>query len=351
MNVRQATNRDEANWNEFVSDNFDSPYHLYGWKKLFENVYGYECPYLMAEDNGEIVGVLPLAVTRSFLFGFWACSLPFLDYGGPLVRLDKTDIHRCLKSFSDHLPYVNDVDFFEIRSPPQHQAANGLQKMFEPGNVKYLSFLIKLDKSFDKIWQTAFDSDLRKKIKRAGKHGISIVERSLEKGVDDFYYVYLMSMKKLGSPPHRYEFFSTLPKMLGDKRIKFFQILRGNKPIGGALVFLGSSRMYYGYEVIAPQYKTLRPAYLLYSEMLKWGCEHGFQFFDTGRTLHGSGVYLFKKQWKGEENPLPYYYAGKRVTREDPREKYAVFSELWGKLLPLKLTEKIGWHVKAGIGE
>jgi len=351
MNVRQATNQDETKWNEFVFKFSDSPYHLYGWKKLFENVYNYECPYLIAEDNGEIMGVLPLAITRSLLFGFWACSLPFLDYGGPIIRPDKTDVTQCLKHFSDDFPHVNNVDFFEIRSPPQPDTANGLQKMFEPGNVKYLSFLIKLDKSFEQIWQTAFDSDLRKKIKRARKHGISIVEQSLGNGVGDFYSAYLLAMKKLGSPPHKLEFFAALPKRLGDKHVAFFQILKGSKPIGGALVFLGNMHMYYGYEVIDPQYKTLRPAYLLYSEMLKWGCEHGFEVFDTGRTLYGSGVYLFKKQWKGEENLLPYYYAGKRIPRQDPREKYAALSTLWGKLLPLKLTEKIGWHLKAGVGQ
>lgn len=351
MNVRQATNRDEASWNEFVFKFSDSPYHLYGWKQLFENVYDYECQYFIAEDSGEIIGVLPLALTRSFLFGFWACSLPFLDYGGPLVRLDRTDLQQCLKLISDNLPYVNDVDFFEIRSPPQSETANSLHAIFEPGNVKYLSFLIKLEKSFDRIWQTTFDSDLRKKIRRARKHGISIVEQNLDTGVTDFYYSYLLSMKKLGSPPHKFEFFALLPKTLGDKRVKFFQILKGSKPIGGALVFLGSTRMYYGYEVIDPQYKTLRPAYLLYSEMLKWGCEHGFEVFDTGRTLYGSGVYLFKKQWGGKENFLPYYYTGKRIPREDPREKYAVLSELWGRFLPLGLTEKIGWHIKAGVGQ
>jgi FemAB-related protein (PEP-CTERM system-associated) len=351
MNVREATNRDEAEWNEFVAKFSDSPYHIYGWKKLFEDVYNYECRFLVAENDGEVVGILPLAVTRSILFGFWVCSLPFLDYGGPLIRLDKNDVRQVLRLFSTDFPYVDDADFFEIRSPPQQATASSLQTIFEPGNVKYLSFLIKLEKSFDKIWRSSFDSDLRKKIRRAGKHGISIIDQDLENGVADFFHTYLLAMKKLGSPPHKLEFFASLPKMLGAKRVKFFQILKGTTPIGGALVFLGGTRMYYGYEVIDPQYKSLRPGYLLYSEMLRWGCERGFEVFDTGRTLHGSGVYLFKKQWGGQENQLPYFYAGKRIPRADPREKYSLLSQMWGKFLPLGLTEKIGWHIKAGVGQ
>ncbi len=277
--------------------------------------------------------------------------MPFLDYGGFIFGVGHTDSPSCLKSFSNYLFwYTNKVDYIEIRSPPQAAVTDLLKTTFNIGNVKYLSFLINLNRSFDEIWQHDFNSDLRRKIRKAAKRGITIAEQNLEEVMNDFYHLYLVAMKRLGSPPHRIEFFSALPKMLGDKRVKFFPITMGGKLIGGAIVFIGNSTMYYGYEVIDPEYKKLRPTYLLYSEMLKWGCENGFSVFDTGRTLYGSGVYLFKKQWRGKQKILPYYYSGKKIPKEDPREKYSFLSELWSRLLPLDFTQKIGWRIKAGVG-
>ena len=351
MNVRSADSQDKERWNEFVCRFSDSPFHLYEWKKIFESVYGYECQYLIAEDQNEIVGIFPLAMMRSKLFGFRVCSLPFLDYGGPVFKLHNTNLLSCLRSFLNYFScYTCKADYLEVRSPIQVETSRCLKTIFIPGNVKYLSFLINLNRSFDEIWQKDFDSDLRKKIRKATKHNINVVEQNFEEVLDEFYYGYLRAMKRLGSPPHKMEFFGALPKMLGKKRVKFFPIAMADKLIGGAIVFVGNSTMYYGYEVIDPKYRNLRPTYLLYSEMLKWGCENGFRVFDTGRTLYGSGVYLFKKQWGGKERFLPYYYIGKKIPREDPRERYSLLSKLWSKLLPLSFTPKIGWRIKAGVG-
>lgn len=351
MNIHFAKNADEDCWNKFALEVSDSPFHLFQWKGIFEKVYDYECQFMLAEDKGEIVGIFPMAVIRSRWFGFRMCSLPFLDYGGPLFRLEKADLGLCLKSFIDSLrSNAEKVDYVEIRSPPQVEAFDYLKGIFHTGNVKYLSFLINLNRSFSEIWQKDFNSDMRRKIRKAAKNGISIAEQNFAEVSDEFYHAYLLAMKRLGSPPHRIEFFDALFKMLGTEHTKFFSIAVGNRLIGGAIVFLGNSTMHYGYEVVTPECKSLRPTYLLYSEMLKWGCENGFHVFDTGRTLYGSGVYSFKRQWKGTENFLPYYYRGKKIPKEDPREKFSALSRLWSEFLPLSLTSKIGWRIKAGVG-
>src|SRR4030095_13598131 len=60
-------------------------FHLYDWRRIFEEVFGHECIYLAARDEqGTIGGILPLVRVRSVLFGHYLVSLPFLNYGGPL---------------------------------------------------------------------------------------------------------------------------------------------------------------------------------------------------------------------------------------------------------------------------
>ncbi len=73
-------------WDAFVrSQPGWTHFHLFGWKPLMAEVFGHDCPYLVArESDGTISGVLPLVRVRSALFGHYLVSMPYLNYGGPL---------------------------------------------------------------------------------------------------------------------------------------------------------------------------------------------------------------------------------------------------------------------------
>src|SRR4026209_1395054 len=77
----------DAGWDRFVRTQPDaSGYHLSGWRGVFEGAFGHETAYLAAREEGAIVGVLPLVVFRSRVFGNFAVSLPFVNYGGVLAE-------------------------------------------------------------------------------------------------------------------------------------------------------------------------------------------------------------------------------------------------------------------------
>jgi len=155
-------------------------------------------------------------------------------------------------------------------------------------------------------------------------------------------------MKKLGSPPHGMKFFITCYDFLGDKHVRLFLALKSDKVIGGVVAFLGRYTIYPVYEGIDPKYRNLNPASLLFSTMIEWGCEN-YRLFDFGRTLCGSGVYFFKKQWGGEEKVTPYYYLGEKIPMQDPRKKYASFSKLWSRM-PISIAKILGPQIKGEIG-
>ena len=64
-------------------------YHAWGWRRVFANAFGHEPVYLIARQDGEVAGVLPLVQIKSLLFGNTLTSLPFLNYGG--VMADTAD--------------------------------------------------------------------------------------------------------------------------------------------------------------------------------------------------------------------------------------------------------------------
>ena len=59
-----------------------SAYHLPAWLDVIHRAFGHETRYLAAEAEGRVVGVLPLVLFRSRLFGRFAVSVPFVNYGG-----------------------------------------------------------------------------------------------------------------------------------------------------------------------------------------------------------------------------------------------------------------------------
>ncbi|PYM87386.1 MAG: hypothetical protein DME08_29080, partial [Candidatus Rokuibacteriota bacterium] len=77
----------DKSWDRFVEqDPHATVAHLAAWGSIFEGAYRHERVYLVAEESGEIAGVLPLVVIRSRLFGRCVVSMPFLDYGGILAE-------------------------------------------------------------------------------------------------------------------------------------------------------------------------------------------------------------------------------------------------------------------------
>ena len=75
-----------GSWDDFVGRAEGSSFcHLAAWRDILSDVLGAECLYRVVVDRtGAWHGVLPLARVRSWLFGHYLVSLPFLNDGGPL---------------------------------------------------------------------------------------------------------------------------------------------------------------------------------------------------------------------------------------------------------------------------
>ena len=76
----------ESEWDGYVATHRDGTVdHLWRWQGIFRDVFGHESRYLSAKRGNEVVGVLPLVLFDSRLFGRFIASVPFLKYGGLLA--------------------------------------------------------------------------------------------------------------------------------------------------------------------------------------------------------------------------------------------------------------------------
>jgi len=92
MTIRFYTTQDKKAWDDYVMRSSDARcYHLTGWKDVIEQSFGHTTWYLLSEDErGAINGILPLVHLKSQLFGNFAVSLPYFNYGG--LCADKAEI-------------------------------------------------------------------------------------------------------------------------------------------------------------------------------------------------------------------------------------------------------------------
>ena len=83
MEITELQREDEAAWDAYV---YNSPtstfYHQIGRLNVVETTYKHKPVYLVAKEEGEIKGVLPLFLMKSMIFGNKLLSVPFAHYGG-----------------------------------------------------------------------------------------------------------------------------------------------------------------------------------------------------------------------------------------------------------------------------
>ena len=65
-------------------------FHRAAWSRVIETAFGHRSHYMLAEQDGAITGVLPLAHVSTTLFGNTLVSTPFCVYGGPLAADHET---------------------------------------------------------------------------------------------------------------------------------------------------------------------------------------------------------------------------------------------------------------------
>jgi hypothetical protein len=108
-----------SRWESYVQEHKSATYfHDIRWKKVLELALRYETSYLVAISGDLIVGVMPLAIVRSKLFGVTAVSLPFCSYCGPIADDDQ----------------ITEKLISKAAEVAQAKGAKYLASQFHPGN-------------------------------------------------------------------------------------------------------------------------------------------------------------------------------------------------------------------------
>ncbi|MEW6536451.1 MAG: FemAB family XrtA/PEP-CTERM system-associated protein [Candidatus Auribacterota bacterium] len=322
-------------WNAFASSHAESCcYHQAQWRDVIQAAFGIMPYYIYAvDDKGSIAGVLPLFLSKSKLFGTFLTSIPFYNYGGILAK----DQHaaQALLDKAESIALETGARHIELR-----HVGNIMPDL--PTKTHKVRMVMPLPSTPEELWE-GFKSKLRSQIKRAQKEGMTVKIGSLDL-LDDFYRVFCVNMRDLGTPVWTKKIFHNVLSSFPDQAFICVIYFEGNPAAAGFL------HGYKGYMEIPSasslrKYNRLSPNMLLYWSVLEYACSKGYKYFDFGRSSVDAGTYKFKEQWGSEPQTLHWQYwlaDGETLPEINPQNpKYRLLIGTWQKI-PVWLANCIG---------
>lgn len=313
-------------WDDFVSNHPNGRiYHLSQWNELIRNNFRHSIKYIVLENINSIEGILPLTEFKSLLFGRFSVSLPFINYGGPLINSSNhfSEIDNYLTEYQKQ----SDFDFIELRMDSSYETTLSVKQ-------HKVTFLIELPDSSEELFNS-FGSKIRSQIRRPLKENMYCKAGS-ENLIHDFYKVYSINMRDLGTPALPKSFFRDVIKTFPEHISIVCVYTKNHKPIAASFLIQYKDVCEIPWASSLKKFNRFSPNMLLYWESFKIAIERRCKQFDMGRCSPDGGTYRFKQQWGAQEKPLFWYYVlpnSEGLPELNPNNpKYSLLIKTWKKL-------------------
>jgi len=322
-------------WDDFVLKNpAGKIYHLTSWHKVIEKTFGHSTRYFGFKRNDMLQTILPITFFKTKLFGRFGVSLPYVNYGGPLLEGENLT-QELFNGIFNYIKKIN-LEFIELRLKEKTRTS------FLERSHK-VTFYLNLPESVDQLWNS-LKAKLRSQIKRPIKEKMYTQRGGIEL-LNNFYTVFATNMRDLGTPVYAKNFFKNILTTFPQNAFVVIVYSREHRPVAASFLIIYKKIMEIPWASSLRKYNRFSPNMLLYWESMRLAIETGCKVFDFGRCTPGGGPYRFKKQWGGQECPLFWYYilpeSGELPELNPTNSKYQLAVRVWSKL-PLFLTNLIG---------
>lgn len=345
VRIRPLDDASAPAWDRFVRATPEATFfHLSPWARVIREVFGHPTFYAYAEQDGAIVGVLPLARMKTLLFGDLLSSTPFCVYGG--IAAATAEATAALEAYALDTQRRLQAPVLEFRRISAE----------DPGWVGrpplYFTFRkpITITGDDEKDMAANIPRKQRAEVRKGLKRGLVAVTNQ---DADVLHRVYAESVRNLGSPvfPRRY-FRALLAAFPGEADVT--TVLAEGRPVASVLSFHFRDEVlpYYGGGTWAA--RSLSASEVMYwVVMRRAGRERGATWFDFGRSKIGTGAFDYKKNWGFTPEQLHYCYRlapGAAIPENNPNNpKYRLFIAAW-KRLPVPIANLLGPPLVRGLG-
>jgi len=283
MEIKIATNSDKQAWDQYVLAHPKGiTYQLFAWKEAVEKAYGFKSHYLIAQNQNQITGILPLIhVKLPFLSGNFV-SLPYCDAGGPLADSEEIQKNLILKALSTSKE--NNIKNTVIRSG---SPIAGIDPELTENKQK-VRMILSLPKTSEDLL-TSFKSKLRSQIKKPIRDGLTIDHGGIEL-LNDFYPLFSENMRDLGSPVHSKKWFKNILELYNKNSRLFIVKMPDQTPAAGGILLCHPKTISVPWASSLRRYNRSNPNMLLYWGFLQYASDTGiFMIIDSANFLNVPG--------------------------------------------------------------
>ena len=334
MSLRVLTDHDADVCDAYVRSHPQAtPYHLRAWLGVIERAFGHRSRTLAADIDGRIVGVLPLVFFDSRVFGRFAVSIPFVNYGGILA--DTPEAGQALLAGAIEAATAANCSHLELRHCTQHFPALAAKR-------HKVAMVLRLADSVDRQWNE-LDRKVRNQVRKGEKSQLTSEVGGSEL-LPAFYTVFARNMRDLGTPVYSSRFFAEVLRAFPD-HARVFVVRANGQPVAASIVHWLGTTIQVPWASALREFNSSSANVFLYWQMLKDSVENGFTTFDFGRSTPNEGTFHFKKQWGAEPVPLVWEYwtaDGRAMPDMSPANpKFDLAIRVWQRL-PVALTTVLG---------
>jgi len=339
LTVRGYRSEDRARWEQFVLQCPEATFfHRIGWKDILEEELRHRCHYLLAEREGRIAGVLPLAEVKSLMFGHALVSLPFAAYGG--AAAEDAEVTKVLHEAAVWTARGLGVTHLELRD-------RTLKQPSWPQQDLYFTFRKEILPDVEAN-MLAIPRKQRAMVRKGIQRGLL---SEIDDNVNRFFAVYADNVHRHGTPGLSKRYFQALTRTFGSDCEILTVVTAQGKPVSGVLSFYfrGEVLAYYGGDLTDA--RDLAANDFKYWELMRRACERGCKVFDYGRSKRDTGPFDFKKNWGFAPQPLAYEYKLLKrdsIPQNNPSNpKFRAFIAAWRRM-PRPVVNTIGpWIVRS----
>ena len=305
------------------------------WLHVLGRAFGHRLYMLVARNSsGDICGYLPVALVAGRLFGRFLVSLPYLNRGGVLAT--RSDVKAAIIDQAVVLAGELDVQFLELRhvDPVAHPS-------LPEGRDEKFQMMLDLPSDAEILWQS-IGAKVRNQIRKADKLDLACRWGGREL-VDDFYTVFAINMRDLGTPVFPKKLFVQIVERFAEEAELVVVDLKGSAVAAAMLIHTPSVTQVPSASSLRRYNKTNANMWM-YHQLLLRAIERGRRRFDFGRSSQNSGTYHFKKQWGAYPIPTMWQYHVRRgdintARPENPRYRRRI--AVWQRM-PVWVTRLIG---------
>ncbi len=301
---------------------------------------------LIAEQDGCIAGVLPLALVRSVLFGRFVVSLPYLNRAG--IAWSEPQAADALWTTAADVATQTRAKHLELR---HHAYLHTPDEPIEQRSDKS-RMVLALPDDVDTLWSD-LNAKVRNQVRKGEKNALEITFGGAEL-LGDFHRIFSINMRDLGTPVYPRRMFAAILDAFGSAA-ELAVVQHNGSAVAGALLIHDEWTSQQTSQV--PSASCLRCANAIsanmwmYHQLLKRAVGRGSRQFDFGRSSEGSGTWRFKQQW----GAMPQATVWQTLSREaqpvalrPDNPKFQRRIETWQKL-PVWVTRALGPAVVRGI--